>query len=325
VRTPPDGLPDDVLVAALRDRWDVVAAQLGYEPVGFGSHHWVVVDAAGTRWFLTVDDLDLRRRSATESTTTAFERLRAALAAAVELRRTGAAFVVAPVPSGGEPVVRAGDRFAIALYPYVDGESYPWDGSQPTEDRLAVLDLLIQVHGAERATTRDAMADDLAVPLADLLGARGHGHGDGPYSVRVEHLLRDHEAGIRALLERHGALAAKAREQPDRRVLTHGEPHPGNTMRTADGWALVDWDMAQLAQPERDLWMLDPGDGSILSTYAERTGVVPQDTLLELYRIRWDLADMAAYVHRLRGPHAGNEDDEKSWGGLHRMITALRP
>ena len=32
-----------------------------------------------------------------------------------------------------------------------------------------------------------------------------------------------------------------------RMVLTHGEPHPGNTMRTVDGWRLIDWDTALVA------------------------------------------------------------------------------
>ena len=48
-------------------------------------------------------------------------------------------------------------------------------------------------------------------------------------------------------------------------VLTHGEPHPGNTMRTEDGWRLIDWDTARIAPPERDLWSINPGDGSMLA------------------------------------------------------------
>ena len=68
---------------------------------------------------------------------------------------------------------------------------------------------------------------------------------------------------------------AAARAQPSGAVLTHGEPHPGNTMLTADGWVLIDWDTALAAPPERDLWSLDPGDGSVLDAYARLTGVTP--------------------------------------------------
>ena len=37
-------------------------------------------------------------------------------------------------------------------------------------------------------------------------------------------------------------------------VITHGEPHPGNLLRTLTGLRLIDWDMIALARPERDLW-----------------------------------------------------------------------
>jgi aminoglycoside phosphotransferase (APT) family kinase protein len=46
----------------------------------------------------------------------------------------------------------------------------------------------------------------------------------------------------------------EARERGERGALTHGEPHPGNVIGTDDGWLLVDWDTAAIAQPERDLW-----------------------------------------------------------------------
>jgi aminoglycoside phosphotransferase (APT) family kinase protein len=40
---------------------------------------------------------------------------------------------------------------------------------------------------------------------------------------------------------------------PDR-VITHGEPHPGNLMVTDRGPVLIGWDTVGLARPERDLW-----------------------------------------------------------------------
>jgi len=103
-------------------------------------------------------------------------------------------------------------------------------------------------------------------------------------------------------------------------VLTHGEPHPGNTMLTADGWRLIDWDTALIAPPERDLWTLDLGDGSGLGAYTAVTGVTPVPELLELYRVGWDVRDMACCAAGLMRPHTGNEDDEKSWKVLNELI-----
>lgn len=94
-------------------------------------------------------------------------------------------------------------------------------------------------------------------------------------------------------------------------------------MRAADGWRLIDWETALVAPPERDLWNLDPGDGSVLGAYARATGVTPLPSMLELYRIRWDLADIAVDVGRFRRPHTGTADDEKSWDILSRLLAHL--
>jgi spectinomycin phosphotransferase/16S rRNA (guanine(1405)-N(7))-methyltransferase len=34
---------------------------------------------------------------------------------------------------------------------------------------------------------------------------------------------------------------------------------------------------------------------------------------MDLYRLRWELADVAVAVSRFRGPHTGNADDNESW------------
>jgi spectinomycin phosphotransferase/16S rRNA (guanine(1405)-N(7))-methyltransferase len=55
---PPDDLPEAALVSALRRSWEVTVSSLEYRAVGWGSHHWEVADTAGSRWFVTADDLD---------------------------------------------------------------------------------------------------------------------------------------------------------------------------------------------------------------------------------------------------------------------------
>jgi spectinomycin phosphotransferase/16S rRNA (guanine(1405)-N(7))-methyltransferase len=94
-------------------------------------------------------------------------------------------------------------------------------------------------------------------------------------------------------------------------------------MLTSAGWLLIDWDTALVAPPERDLWSLDPGDGSALAAYADATGVTPLAAMLELYRIRWDLADIAVDVSRFRRPHPGSADDDQSWQLLRSLVTRV--
>ena len=91
-------------------------------------------------------------------------------------------------------------------------------------------------------------------------------------------------------------------------------------MLTGGGWVLIDWDTALVAPPERDLWSLDPGDGSILDAYASLTGVTLQPLLLDLYRLRWDIADIAVDVSRFRRPHTGSAEDDESFGFLSSLV-----
>ena len=90
-------------------------------------------------------------------------------------------------------------------------------------------------------------------------------------------------------------------------------------MRTEDGWRLIDWETALLAPPERDLWMLGPG----ISRRTQAAGVAVLPEMLELYRLRWDIADLAFGVDRFQGPHPGNADDDESWAILARIIAAI--
>jgi hypothetical protein len=86
---------------------------------------------------------------------------------------------------------------------------------------------------------------------------------------------------------------------------------------------LIDWDTALVAPPERDLWLIDPGDGTILDAYASATGVTPIPDLVEAYRLRWDIADLAVDIGRFRRRHAGTPEDDKAWGFLASVIERL--
>jgi aminoglycoside phosphotransferase (APT) family kinase protein len=330
VLTPPEGLSIESLAEALARHSGLEVASLAYRPVGFGSHHWELVDAVGSRWFVTADDLHNKRVSTRESLNTAFARLSHALAAAIDLRAYGRSFVVAPVAGAdGEPLVRASAEFAIALYPFVRGKSFEWGEIAAHDHRQAILELLVAVHTAPRAARLRALHDDFAIPHRDELDSAvdpawpGEPPEVGPYARPMTRLLEENKAPINRLLGRFDELAMRASAMPSRAVLTHGEPHSGNTMLTADGWRLIDWDTTLIAAPERDLWILDPGDGSVLDAYEAATGVRPLPRLLELYRIRWDLADLAMAVSRFRREHKGTAEDDKSRLILRDLVDRI--
>ncbi|MEQ4305632.1 phosphotransferase [Plantactinospora sp. B6F1] len=327
--TPPDDLPEDVLRSVLVREWGLGIGSLEYRPVGRGSHHWEVSLPEGGRRFVSVDDLGTRRLSLDDPLDAAYARLRAALGTAGRLREQGCGFVVAPIPTrDGEPVVRTGDRFAVAIYPYVAGESFRWGEWASPAHRRGVLDRVIAVHAAPVAARDRASVDDFTVPHRDELelGLAGTGKvpDTGPYARLAARLLVEYAAPVRRLLARHGELVRAARARPARMVLTHGEPHPGNTMRIREGgWLLIDWDTVRIAPPERDLWLMEPGDGSVLAAYAEATGVTPLPEMLELYRSWWHLADVAEETSRFRAPHTGTEDDDESFAILRSVLEHI--
>jgi spectinomycin phosphotransferase/16S rRNA (guanine(1405)-N(7))-methyltransferase len=325
---PPPDLAEELLVAVLAQGWGIKAASLAYRPLGFGSHHWEAVDAAGARWFVTADELETKRHERGETLDSGFARLRAALHTAERLRQAGLGFVVAPVPTAaGEPVVRAGERFAVALYPFVEGQSFAFGEYPSPEHRRGVFDLLVRLHTAPAAVTAGAPAEDFTIPHRDELEA-GLDPGRpvaerGPYTHRVAALLAANSTLIAGLLDRHDGLVRAVRPHSARLVPTHGEPHPGNTLRGAGGWLLIDWDTALLAPPERDLWRLALEDESLPAAYADATGTEPLPSALELYRLRWDLADLAAYADQFRAPHPDGPNEAAAWGYMRQLMEFL--
>jgi spectinomycin phosphotransferase/16S rRNA (guanine(1405)-N(7))-methyltransferase len=318
--SPPAGLIEADLALLLHSHWSVRGARLEYRPVGFGSHHWAAVDKSGRRWFVTVDDLEVRRSHRTEELGSVNARLEAALTGAIELRESGLEFVIAPLRAAdGCALVPIGDRYVVALYPSVDGQSFGW-GHVPTgEETRALLALLARLHDAippshlqpERvaARYRDVLENPSVLPMA------------GPYSKRLLQLLNDQKREIKRALARYDYLSTGLEEH--KLVATHGEPHPGNTMLTARGLVLIDWDTARLAPRERDLWSLDAGDGSTFAAYSDRTGQTLSTRLLEFYRLRWDIEDVGAYLAHFSSAHGDSEDDRKSWEEIHRLLSRL--
>jgi spectinomycin phosphotransferase len=325
----PVDLPDQRVAGALTAAWDLAPVTLDYLAVGFGGYHWRASGADGARWFVTVDDLAARLRGPGDSPESVYRRLSAALLTARAVADAGAPFVVAPLPTAaGEVVAPIGGRFAISLYPLLDGRSHEWGEALPAAGREAVLALLAALHATPEDVRHSAPAEEHLLPrraeLADALANLAAPWDGGPYGERARTLLARHASAVECLLRHYDKLAARAREQPERRVLTHGEPHPGNLIETAAGWLLVDWDTAAVALPERDLWLLDAGDGAVAGAYQRATGREVRPDMLALYRLRWELTDIADFVARFAAAHGDSEDDRTAWQAVAGYLPAAQ-
>src|SRR5258708_5242946 len=62
-------------------------------------------------------------------------------------------------------------------------------------------------------------------------------------------LLARYDRPLHQAFARFDGLLDRVREAGGPYVITHGEPHPGNLLRTRAGLCLVDWDMTALARP----------------------------------------------------------------------------
>jgi hypothetical protein len=316
---------DDQVSAAVTAGWCLQLDEVEYRAVGFGSYHWAA-RAGVDRFFVTVDDLDEKRRSADDTRGDAFDRLAMALDLARHASDAGLGFVVAPMrcPDGAS-VRLLGDRFAIAAYPHVDGQCNGWGGYPLDSDRDAVVDLVAQLHRLPVETTTAATDFSLQArdALVDALAGLDSSWDNGPFGEPARQLLTEKAEVIKLRLDQYDRLVAEAEQRPDHRVLTHGEPHSGNAMQTPRGWLLVDWDTAAVAPPERDMWMLDGDSDSLAARYNDLTGIALVPELIELYSLTWDLADLGLALRGFRQHHGNTEDDINRWQGLVEYVATL--
>lgn len=327
MRDRPQGLDETDLIRSLSEGWALDVAGAAYSAVGGGSYHWVVTDHGGRRYFITVDDLDERGYLGPDREL-AFEGLRRAFGSARALHEEGGLeFVVAPQPTpAGESVARIDSRYTVAVFPFIDGTSRGFYEEAPPEERAELVRMLVRLHRATPVAESVARSISVQLPGRDdlerslqNLDAEWTG---GPFSEVARALLADHRAHLLRLLDDFDHLSSQVAAAGSRPVITHGEPHGGNFIRSDGRLVLVDWDTAGLALPERDLWLVDAGDGAELNLYSEASGRRVDNDAIALYRLRWKLDDIASFASRLRSPHSQTADAEHAWRSLNLSVSS---
>jgi spectinomycin phosphotransferase len=328
VRSPPTDLEPERLDEELTRVWGIRAASMGYVPEGGGSHHWRVLDDQGRRHFVTVDDLDDKDWLA-DTRDAAFEGLVRAFDTAGVLRReVGLVFVVAPVASpGGEVLCRVNSRYALSVFPYLEGHPYPFGPYPDVRLRDRALDMVAALH---RST--DAVRDRAPRHVIGYGGQRdlhavlldpGRPWTGGPFSEAARELLSRHGKDIADLVAGFDLLVERTASARGNVVITHGETHPANLMTVGGQLHLVDWDTAGLAPPERDLCLIVTATGQGVERYEQATGREVDLTVITLYRLRWYLDDLASAVRLFRNPHVENADTRRWWEGLADRLSHL--
>ncbi|HEY1321153.1 MAG TPA: phosphotransferase [Streptosporangiaceae bacterium] len=324
MRTLPAGLPEQDLVTALSRSWRLAAGRLRYVPEGGGSYHWAA-EADGARYFLTVDDLRSKPWLGA-GPDAAFDGLRAAFGTALALSsQARLPFVVPPVPTvDGATAVRVTARYSLAVFPFVDGDPQHWGDEFTPGDAGQVAGLLAELHRST-VTAPHASRDALRLaerPVLDAaLAELGRPWAGGPFAEPVRRELAANAGRVAGWLSSFDELAAQVAARSAGDVITHGEPHPGNLIRVAGQFRLIDWDTVALAPPERDLWMLDGAAGAF-DHYRAATGRAVDGAAVSCYRLEWALKDLAAFTGLLRGRHQRDKDTEKAWWAF---LATLHP
>lgn len=303
---PPPNLDIAELRAALADGWGIRDPALDYLAVGFGSHHWRATVSDGRRWFVTIDQ---------HRDTGTIAELRRAFATANLLREAcGLSFVVAPITDSRGDILRVLGRgaFTVSVTEWIEAPPLGQGTFRSAEHRRSVLRLLGRLHSR---TPRVDVAVPLRIdfPIADI----DEPWTSGPFGEPTRVLLRSDAQRVAAALARYDELIDLVLAESASWVITHGEPHTANVLRGADGTLhLIDWDTARIAPRERDLWMvIEPATD--LQSYLEEAGHVPiSASALRLFRMRWDLGELAFYVSRLHAPHESDANTREMWDDL---------
>ncbi len=301
---------------------------MSYVPEGGGSHHWKVTDASGGVIFVRVDDLDDKDWLG-DTRDVVFERLGRALATAGALRTNAElSFVVAPSPANdGSLVRRLTSRYAISVYSYLAGVSYPFGLYTEHAVRSAAMEMVTAVHSAT------PIVGHLAPPHVPRIGRRDHldaflrdpdqPWNGGPFGGPAHDLLAPHAATLAEVVRAYDDLVEATSDARSATVVTHGEPHPANVMLVSGALVLIDWDTVALAAPERDLWMVAREDDDLLGRYEAVTGHNVDPAIMTLYALRWYLDDIASAVQLFASSHQLTADTQHWSADLASRVGSL--
>ncbi len=325
MRARPPGVEDAQVTAAVATHWGVNGKHVEYVPEGGGSYHWLLQTAQDEMMFVSADNLDVKPWLGNDRDTT-FEGLATAFDTASGLRDAECEFVVAPLTSSsGRVLERLTDRYSIAVFPYVPGRPGKWGEAMEAAADEELARHLARLHGATPFVRDTALWRTLAIPgrehLDAALDAIERPWAEGPFGEPARLALAPRAGAVHAWLVHYAALAQSVTASGAPWVVTHGEPHPGNTIQTAHGLVLIDWDTVALAPRERDLWMLDDRAPAALDVYRDVAGAEIDRTAIDLYRLAWTLTDLAAFVSVLRAPHGADADSEEALAAFCSYLT----
>lgn len=298
--------------------WELSPDRVAYEAAGHGSHNWTVQAVDGVRWFIKADRSPCAARTAAYLT-------------AAQLHAGGLDFVHAAIPDRFGELRRRVGAWEISVFPFIDGHNPDFTDNTQRAQIAAVIGQLHHPQPTAIIAPRWTPGHEKAELIEFLDSELDRPWNDGPYAARAHALVRASEPGIRELLNLHDRLTDRLNQSDQPWVITHGEPHGGNTMIDTHGDVhLIDCDDMMLAPAERDLWLLlhvfhqrpfITGTSGILAAYHRTQGLSePRRFAIELMRADWHLMEISSYSRAFSQPHAKSEDLAAHWQALNTYL-----
>lgn len=136
--------------------------------------------------------------------------------------------------------------------------------------------------------------------------------------VKASGLLTAAETGrVCVLSDEIAALGEELAAEPIEFVVTHGDPNTHNWLVENGRLWLCDWGDIAMGPRERDLFAFSE---PALRDAWEGYGRVPDERVLEFYRLRWVLQEIADYGTRLLDPVCPAEECDHARAELGRYV-----
>lgn len=324
--TKPD-LPDDQLIACLRDSYGIGARKVEFLPLGADFAAWVYrVEADDGRVYF----LKLRKGRVDE----------VSLLVPRYLNAAGVGQVVAPLaPTRGDQPWAALADYAVLLYPFIPGTTAMQLGlTEPQWVEYGAL--LRQIHAVRlpddlrRRVPRETFIPNWSRGARQLQATIERLDQRDRYARELAAIWREKRDQINRIVERAEALGRRLRARPADLVLCHTDIHLNNVLVDPSGRLhVVDWDAPLQAPKERDLHFVV---GSVIGRipigpreeelFLQGYGPAPLDwEALTYYRYEWVSGDLLEYGKQICLVEGASEaSKEQAIERTHRMFEPGR-
>lgn len=301
----PESPTDQDVLEAIQHEWLDTAERAEYFPVGFGAHHWRIFAAGAPILFATLDYPSERQTR---------DSLEQAYAATDALARGGFTGANAPLRSTSDTFTIHIADGVLSVTPWLNGRN-PAPAAARDPAHIAKLVALVRSLHASRPP-KMLPKWQLRVPydFHDSLRVRLlTPWSKGPLGEQARQMMHSSLDVVADSLREYVALSNVALDSQDRWVPTHGEPHLANQFLVEGDLLLLDWETIAFGPPEIDL---------IVLPWSARSELGAREDMLRMFRLEWQLTEIAEYTDWLENHHVGNKDDQYA---LDKLVKELKP